>query len=171
MAHTILKCIDFNGFWRNFHCTGFSTVTRLKNLPFYVRELGADSWKTTSRVGEFHSQCWRIPSLRCIKPINRLVRVYKVFYFTFYRIRWKEKYFVLTTDYLQCYKKAKSSISLMGTFSYKVTWLPPVLQEGQVKYLSYEVIWLPSVLQEDQVKYLSYGVIWIPSVLWEGQIK
>jgi hypothetical protein len=39
-----------------------------------------------------------------------------------YIFRWKEKYFVLTTDYLQCYKKAKSSISLMGSFSYKVSF-------------------------------------------------
>jgi hypothetical protein len=38
-----------------------------------------------------------------------------IFYF-----RWKERYFVLTTDYLQCFKKGTSRISEMGTFLYKV---------------------------------------------------
>jgi hypothetical protein len=36
--------------------------------------------------------------------------------------RWKERYFVLTTDYLQCFKKGTSRISEMGPFLYKVTF-------------------------------------------------
>ena len=34
--------------------------------------------------------------------------------------RWKEKYFILTPDYLQCFKKGDSRISEMGAFDYKV---------------------------------------------------
>ena len=34
--------------------------------------------------------------------------------------RWKEKYFLLTPDYLQCFKKGTSRISEMGSFDYKV---------------------------------------------------
>ena len=34
--------------------------------------------------------------------------------------RWKERYFVLTKDYLQCYKKGSSRISEMGGFIFKI---------------------------------------------------
>lgn len=34
--------------------------------------------------------------------------------------RWKERYFVLTADYLNCFKKGTSRISEMGEFLYKV---------------------------------------------------
>jgi len=34
--------------------------------------------------------------------------------------RWKERYFVLTADYLNCFKKGSSRISEMGEFLYKV---------------------------------------------------
>ncbi|XP_023342489.1 uncharacterized protein LOC111712175 [Eurytemora carolleeae] len=34
--------------------------------------------------------------------------------------RWKEKYFILTPDYLHCFKKGGSKISEMGAFDYKV---------------------------------------------------
>jgi hypothetical protein len=54
-----------------------------------------------------------------------------------YIFRWKEKYFVLTTDYLQCYKKAKSSISLMGSFSYKVSLFRRSLDVGKKSFLSF----------------------------------
>ena len=32
--------------------------------------------------------------------------------------RWKERFFVLTNDYLQCYKKGTSRITEMGGFIY-----------------------------------------------------
>ena len=32
--------------------------------------------------------------------------------------RWKERFFVLTNDYLQCYKKGSSRITEMGGFIY-----------------------------------------------------
>ena len=37
--------------------------------------------------------------------------------------RWKERYFVLTKEYLNCFKKAEGpeAISEMGDFLYKVT--------------------------------------------------
>ena len=34
--------------------------------------------------------------------------------------RWKERYFVLTRDYLQCFKKGSSRISEMGGFIFKI---------------------------------------------------
>ena len=36
--------------------------------------------------------------------------------------QWKERYFILTTDYLQCFKKGTSRITdgLMGEFIFKV---------------------------------------------------
>ncbi len=34
--------------------------------------------------------------------------------------RWKERYFVLTKDYLNCFKKGTSRVSEMGEFLYKV---------------------------------------------------
>ena len=34
--------------------------------------------------------------------------------------RWKERYFVLTREYLNCFKKGTSRISEMGEFLYKV---------------------------------------------------
>ena len=34
--------------------------------------------------------------------------------------RWKERFFVLTKDYLQCYKKGSSRISEMGGFIFKI---------------------------------------------------
>ncbi len=38
--------------------------------------------------------------------------------------RWKERYFVLTKDYLACFKKgSKVGMSEMGSFIYKVTLL------------------------------------------------
>ena len=35
--------------------------------------------------------------------------------------RWKERYFILTEDYLQCFKKENSRISEMGSFLTRVT--------------------------------------------------
>ena len=35
--------------------------------------------------------------------------------------RWKERYFVLTKDYLNCFKRGSSKISEMGEFLYKVS--------------------------------------------------
>ena len=34
--------------------------------------------------------------------------------------RWKERFFILTADYLQCFKKASSRISEMGGFIFKL---------------------------------------------------
>ena len=34
--------------------------------------------------------------------------------------QWKERYFILTTDYLQCFKKGSSRITEMGEFIFKV---------------------------------------------------
>lgn len=34
--------------------------------------------------------------------------------------RWKERYFVLTQDYLQCFKRGTSKMSEMGEFIFKV---------------------------------------------------
>ena len=34
--------------------------------------------------------------------------------------RWKERFFVLTKDYLQCFKKGSSRISEMGGFVFKI---------------------------------------------------
>ena len=34
--------------------------------------------------------------------------------------RWKERFFILTKDYLQCFKKENSRISEMGAFIMKV---------------------------------------------------
>ena len=34
--------------------------------------------------------------------------------------RWKERYVILTSDYLQCFKKASSRITEMGPFLFKV---------------------------------------------------
>ena len=34
--------------------------------------------------------------------------------------RWKERFFILTEDYLQCFKKETSDVSDMGTFIFKV---------------------------------------------------
>ena len=34
--------------------------------------------------------------------------------------RWKERFFILTPDYLQCYKKSASRISEMGGFIFKL---------------------------------------------------
>jgi len=34
--------------------------------------------------------------------------------------QWKERYFILTPDYLQCFKKGTSRITEMGEFIYKV---------------------------------------------------
>ncbi len=36
--------------------------------------------------------------------------------------RWKEKYYILTPDYLHCFKKSESKMSDMGSFDYKVTF-------------------------------------------------
>ena len=35
--------------------------------------------------------------------------------------QWKERYFILTTDYLQCFKKGSSRITEMGEFIFKVS--------------------------------------------------
>lgn len=38
--------------------------------------------------------------------------------------RWKERFFILTSDYLACFKKAsKIGISEMGGFLYKVSYI------------------------------------------------
>lgn len=34
--------------------------------------------------------------------------------------RWKERFFVLTTEYLQCFKKGSSKISEMGGFIFRI---------------------------------------------------
>ena len=34
--------------------------------------------------------------------------------------QWKERYFILTTDYLQCFKKGSSKVTEMGEFIFKV---------------------------------------------------
>ena len=34
--------------------------------------------------------------------------------------QWKERYFILTPDYLQCFKKGTSRITEMGEFIFKV---------------------------------------------------
>ena len=34
--------------------------------------------------------------------------------------RWKERFFILNEDYLQCFKKDTSDVSDMGTFIFKV---------------------------------------------------
>ena len=34
--------------------------------------------------------------------------------------RWKERFFILTSDYLQCFRKGSSKISEMGAFIYRV---------------------------------------------------
>ena len=34
--------------------------------------------------------------------------------------QWKERYFILTQDYLQCFKKGSSRITEMGEFIFKV---------------------------------------------------
>jgi hypothetical protein len=53
----------------------------------------------------------------CPKPINRgLLWQQKDKFFS----RWKERFFILTEDYLQCFKKENSRISEMGTFLFKV---------------------------------------------------
>ena len=36
------------------------------------------------------------------------------------RWNWRERYFILTKDYLSCFKKAKSQYSDMGAFLFKV---------------------------------------------------
>ena len=36
--------------------------------------------------------------------------------------RWKERYVIVTTDYLQCFKKASSRITEMGPFLFKVKY-------------------------------------------------
>ena len=35
--------------------------------------------------------------------------------------QWKERYFILTTDYLQCFKKGSSRMTEMGEFIFKVS--------------------------------------------------
>ena len=35
--------------------------------------------------------------------------------------QWKERYFILTSDYLQCFKKGTSRITEMGEFIFKVS--------------------------------------------------
>ena len=35
--------------------------------------------------------------------------------------QWKERYFILTTDYLQCFKKGSSKVTEMGEFIFKVS--------------------------------------------------
>ena len=37
--------------------------------------------------------------------------------------QWKERYFILTQDYLQCFKKGSSRITEMGEFIFKVSSL------------------------------------------------
>ena len=37
------------------------------------------------------------------------------------RWNWKERYFILTDDYLSCFKKAKGQYSDMGAFLFKVS--------------------------------------------------
>jgi hypothetical protein len=34
--------------------------------------------------------------------------------------RWKERFFILTTDYLQCFRRGTSKISEMGAFIYRI---------------------------------------------------
>ena len=36
--------------------------------------------------------------------------------------RWKERFFVLTPDYLNCFKRGTSRMSEMGEFLFKVRW-------------------------------------------------
>ena len=38
--------------------------------------------------------------------------------------RWKERYFILTNDFLQCFKKSTSKITEMGEFIFKVSIFP-----------------------------------------------
>ena len=38
--------------------------------------------------------------------------------------RWKERYFILTKDLLQCFKKETSKITEMGGFIFKVGYVP-----------------------------------------------
>ena len=37
--------------------------------------------------------------------------------------RWKERFFVLTPDYLNCFKRGTSRMSEMGEFLFKVRWV------------------------------------------------
>jgi hypothetical protein len=53
----------------------------------------------------------------CPKPINKgLLWQQKDRFFS----HWKERFFILTEDYLQCFKKENSRISEMGSFLFKV---------------------------------------------------
>ena len=51
--------------------------------------------------------------------------------------RWKERFFVLTNDYLQCYKKGTSRITEMGGFIYglRLSEVRTVIQDFEMCFL------------------------------------
>ena len=46
--------------------------------------------------------------------------------------RWKERFFVLTNDYLQCFKKGSSRITEMGGFIYGLRLSEVILYDATV---------------------------------------
>ena len=43
--------------------------------------------------------------------------------------RWKERFFILTEDYLQCFKRGTSRITEMGAFIFKIKLIEVRMEE------------------------------------------
>ena len=78
--------------------------------------------------------------------------------------RWKERFFILTSDYLQCFKRGNSRITEMGAFIFKI-------KLSEVRALSFVLSFSMSRIDEikptrplKEKKCNHYSIEWAPNI-------
>ena len=91
-------------------------ISIIKILISYYLNISVPTQYRVSKKHLFQSDA------ACTRPIKKgLLWQQKDKFFS----RWKERFIILTEDYLQCFKKENSRVSEMGTFILKVFFYPP----------------------------------------------